>query len=273
MPNHTDQKFPRLFSMHFLYASSHVFGWTLSTFYFIQRGYSFLDISIYFILSFIASVFIIAHIRNFRTGKSMRLGLVIKVLVFFVASWLFVKPLLFLTGILWGIMTVYYWIPLNILFFKYRNDERNATNSGIYFLIWPVLGAVLPALAGIVANYFRMIVVFLVGALLLIPAMMLSLGIRDENQVSSRFSDFIGNTKGIKTLVFLQGIWKGVEWVTVPLVTLVFIRNEVDYGIFYAYLGVFGVIAFLLMAPISDRLKKGRYFSIQLPLLWRFSQF
>lgn len=255
-----NRNFLSLYSMQFFYIASHVFGWTLSTLYFLNKGYSFLDIALYFALSFITSVLLIMAVRSFRSTKSMRIGLLLKIAVFLAAAFLIAKPMIFAIGIIWGIMTICYWMPLNVHFFKFRTEGKNAMHSGIYFLMWPVLGALLPAAAGIAANSFGMLAVLLSGAVLLVPAVIISLGIKEESSIEINFRDFIGNTKGVKTILFLQGIWEGVDWVVVPIVTFAFIPKTVSYGTFYSYLGVFGVAAFLLLARVSDRIKKRAVF-------------
>ena len=255
-----DRKFLSLFSMHFFYIASHVFGGTLMTFYFLQKGYSPLDIALYFALSFIVSIFVIMGIKSFRSDSSMRIGIILKMAVFLVAAWLFARPLFFLVGIISGFNTIYYWAPLNIQFFKFRKVGKNATHSGLYFLMWPILNTILPTLAGAAAAAHGMVPVLISGAILLIPSLLISSGIKDDERIHFSFKDFVKRTKGVKTILFIQGIWEGVDWVVVPIATYALISSELKYGAFYSYLGVFGIVTFFLMAHISDRLKKRAVF-------------
>lgn len=246
-------KFLKLFFIQFFYIASHLFGWTLSTLYFIQKGYAFADIALYFGLSFATSLVVIMAVKNFRSSQSIRIGLLLKIAIFFVAAWLVAKPMIFLVSLMWGAMTVCYWVPLSIHFFKFRKDGKNAAHSGIYFSMWPLLGAILPALAGAAAAKFGMAAVLFSGAALLVPAFVLSFGIAEQSSINFSFRDFVGRTKGVKTIIFIQGVWEGVDWIAVPIVTFAFIPEEIKYGAFYTYLGIFGIAAFFLAARASDR--------------------
>lgn len=260
-----DKRFIRLYATHFFYIFAHVFGWTLASLYFVHAGYDFMDIALYFALSFItAGVVIMAlaqkqrHFRDYE--KLMQIGLILKMLIFLSAIFIFIKPMLFLVGVLHGIMTVFYWVSMNIYFFKFRSEGKNAAHSGSYFVMWPLLGALLPAFSGIAAEKYGMASVILIAAAIMVPAIILSTGIKQRTEINIDFRKFVENTKGLKTIIFLQGVWEGIDWIVVPLATLAFVPGVAAYGAFYAYLGFFGIVAFFLLARLSDKLKKRAVF-------------
>ncbi len=255
-----DKVFARLYSMHFFYVFSHVFGWTLSSLYFAKIGYSFLDIALYFALSFITGVLMVMALKKSLSSRLMRIGLVLKVIIFVLAAYVHIKPLLFVAGLLHGLMTISYWVPMNIHFFKFRQEGKNASHTGLFFLMWPLLGAILPAFAGIAAQNYGMPFVFFLSAAILIPGLLFSYTIKQSDALIFSFKNFTGNTKGLKTILFLQGIWEGIDWVVVPLATLAFVSTEAGFGAFYSYLGFFGIIAFFLVGRVSDRMKKRAVF-------------
>lgn len=255
-----DRSFLRLYTIQFFYIVSHVFGWTLTSLYFVKAGYSFMDIALYFALSFITAVFLIMSLKNSRSSPLMRAGLLLKIVLFIVIAYVYVKPLLFVCGIIHGFMTIFYWVPMNIHFFKFRHEGKNASHTGLFFAMWPILGAILPAIAGVAAEKYGMDFVFFSAAALLVPALLLSFGMKEADSIRFSFKRFIGNTKGIKTIIFLQGIWEGIDWVVVPLATLSFVSEAAGFGAFYSYLGFFGIAAFFLVGRISDRMKKRAIF-------------
>lgn len=255
-----DRAFIKLYAVHFFFTVSHVFGWTLSSLYFVKIGYTFMDVALYFALSFITSVLVIIAAKQFRSDRSMQIGIIFKILLFFAAVYAFVKPLIFAVAIIQGIVMVSYGVTMNVRFFKFRGEGKNASHSGLFFILWPVFGALLPALAGLSAEKYGMAFVFFVGVLLLVPALAISLWLKKSDMIPSDFKAFVKNTKGLKTIVFIQGIWEGIDWVVVPLVTLTFVSNEFEFGAFYSYLGVFGIAAFFALGRMSDRMKKRAVF-------------
>ncbi len=252
--------FLRLYSMQFFYILTHIFGWTLAPFYFVKVGYSFLDIALYFALSFSTSMFAIMALKNSRSDKLMRAGLILKIVIFVMTAYIYVKPLLFISGIFWGFMSIFYWVPMNIHFFKFRTAGKNASHVGLFFALWPILGAIIPAIAGIAAERYGMNFVFFSSALLLLPAILLSLGMKRPEALQFNFKKFTENTKGVKSILFLQGIWEGIDWLAVPLVTLSFVSGVVDFGAFYSYLGFFGIVAFFIAGRASDKSGKRAIF-------------
>ena len=255
-----DRPFLRLYSMQFFYILAHVFGWTLSSFYFVKSGYSYIDIALYFALSFMVSLVAIMAMKHSRSDKLMRTGLILKMAIFIITAYIYVKPLLFISGMLWGMMSIFYWVPMNIHFFKFRKEGKNASHTGLFFVMWPILGAILPAIAGIAAEKYGISFVFFSAAALMIPAIILSWGMKQSEALYFDFKKFTENTKGVKTILFLQGIWEGIDWLAVPLVTLSFVSGAVDFGAFYSYLGFFGIAAFFIAGKASDKMKRRAIF-------------
>ncbi len=255
-----NRAFIKLYAVHFFFTVSHVFGWALSSLYFVKIGYTFMDVALYFALSFITSVLIIITTKQFRSARSMPIGLIFKILLFFAAAYAFVKPMIFAVAIVQGIVMVAYGVAMNIRFFKFRGEGKNANHSGLFFILWPIFGALLPALAGLSAEKYGMAFVFFISMLLLVPALAISLQLKESDMIPSNFKTFVKNTKGLKTIVFLQGIWEGIDWIVVPLATMTFISNEFEFGAFYSYLGIFGIAAFFALGRMSDRMKKRAIF-------------
>lgn len=255
-----DRPFLRLYSMQFFYVLTHIFGWTLAPLYFVKMGYSFLDIALYFALSFATSLLAIMILKNSRSDKLMRAGLILKAVIFVITAYIYVKPLLFISAILWGAMTIFYWVPMNIHFFKFRTAGKHARHAGLFFVLWPILGTIIPAIAGIAAEKYGMAFVFFLAAAIMVPAILLSFGMKQSEAIYFDFKKFTANTKGVKTIIFLQGIWEGMDWLAVPLVTMSFISGAVDFGAFYSYLGFFGIIAFFIAGRASDKMKKRAVF-------------
>jgi len=199
-------------------------------------------------------------LKHSPSDKMMRKGLILKMLIFIVTAYIYVKPLLFISGIMWGFMSIAYWVPMNIHFFKFRTAGKHASHVGLFFALWPILGAILPAIAGIAAQSYGIAFVFLASAAIMVPAIIISLSMKQSDALYFDFKKFTANTKGVKTILFLQGIWEGIDWLAVPLVTLSFVSGIADFGAFYSYLGVFGIFAFFIAGKASDKSGKRAIF-------------
>jgi len=168
---------------------------------------------------------------------------------------LFKPSYLFLVPLFVGPVFFLFWVVFNIAYFKMISHDHRA----LYYASSPVLSAVLPIAAGLLATKYSMNAVFFVGALFFLFAAVAAITLKNST-INYRFKDAFKSVKGVRTLCFVQGFWEVTAVIAIPLVTLYFIRNELAFGAFLSYLGIFGIIAALVMAKMSDKSKKRTLF-------------
>jgi MFS family permease len=126
---------------------------------------------------------------------------------------------------------------------------------------WPLLGAVLPFFAGLFIGSYGYASVFLVGLLALLVGTYLSRRMRENERIEFHFWRAFESLKGIKSLMLLEGLWQGVNWSCFVLITVFFIKDELQFGAFMSLMGVAGGIAALLLARISDKIQNRSAFA------------
>ncbi len=123
-----------------------------------------------------------------------------------------------------------------------------------------MLNVFLPAAAGFIARDFGFRALFFSAAAINILALVFVKRTGKDRLLHFDIKKALKNTEGVRTLNMLEGIFEGILWTAVPLATISFITAEVDYGLFFSYLGLFGALAAVVLARMSDRLKRRTLF-------------
>jgi MFS family permease len=159
---------------------------------------------------------------------------------------------LILFGALDGLTFPLFWIPFNTLYFRMRKGDESAVLAGLAYLGPPLMGIAAPLVSGFIVDTYGIIWVFWIGALILTLSGIFYLRQKSETILISLSSAWTAG-KGIKSLVFIQGFWQGVDWLCVPIITLVFLTSGVSYGGFFSVLAVVGAFATLYFCHLSDK--------------------
>lgn len=94
---------------------------------------------------------------------SIFFGILFSALQVFVVIKIFSMYSLYLSGLFSGLNLIFFWIPYNIMHFKFSHEESRGFHSGMYYLITPIIGITLQPLAGIIAEKFGFETVFIIG--------------------------------------------------------------------------------------------------------------
>ena len=248
------KEFLTLYAVQLLVALGFIFGWSLVYLYFVELGFSYWELLLMNVLTYLASLLAIPVLRRISLRSYIRHGILLRVLTFLMVFHFLATPQLYLLAVVFGVMLTVFWIPCNIKYFR-LNSGATAQFSGLYFFTWALMGALAPAIAGVVAKVAGYWAVFggSIGVLLLAFLVAGRLG---EETVDLDWRGAIAGTKGVRTLVFIEGFWQGVNLIGIPLFTLYFIREELALGAFLAYLGLLGALASLLVSRLSDRTRR-----------------
>ncbi|MFH0863264.1 MAG: MFS transporter [Candidatus Altiarchaeota archaeon] len=234
-----------------LYMFPAIFAWGFIYFYFIKEGFSVQDILLFRLASWVSAALIVLIVRRFFTMRYMAAGFFAFALEMMAVPYLENSAQLILLGVFDGLTSPLYWVPYNILYFRIRKGAKSAYLAGLIFLISPALGIFAPLLGGLIAERYGFTPLFFAGAAVLVLP-----GIHYGRQASERIDIGLRRAwsagKGIRSLVFIQGFFHGVDWVCVPIITLVYITSAVSYGGFFSIIAVAGAAATLYFCRLSD---------------------
>ncbi len=257
------KKFLNLYSIQFLYSFGHIFAFSLLFLYLFKTGFSNLEIAVFSTLRFVGAFMVLFFIKTVNFRRAITTGIVLKSLYLtafacFIAGFEAIQ--LYTIAIIAGIVIFIFWTPYNIRFFGFGNNGNNAFMGSVLFLLWPMLNVFLPAAAGFMARDFGFTAVFIVAAAATLSSSVFVKHTGKDEPLHFNIKKALKNTKSLRTIILLEGIFEGIMWTAVPLATITFLTSEVDYGLFFSYVGLFGALAAVVLARMSDNMKKRTIF-------------
>ncbi len=233
---------------------------TLIVFWLTKNGFSFASLIVYYLISYVVALLGLLFLPKFTTKakKAMLFGIIQSALivVFLLKIW---SPWqLYLSAIFSGLNVIFFWVPCNAMFFKFSSDNKRGTNSGMYFLITPIIGITLQPLTGILAEKFGFQVMFLVGIFSYIVPIILLYFLPDFEwtlDIRKEFSKIKFNWA-----TFLQGATSRINYSLIPIFSLFFLKTPKQFGNFFGYLAIVAGLAAVINGYISDKIKSRKVF-------------
>ena len=218
-----------------------------------EKGYSSFFLFFLYALYTGVGVLLIPLFRRFYLKKYLIIGFVCfmtlaLMFVFYIEHYSY-----YFYALLEGFTFVFFWIPLNYLFFRTSSSQTNATDSSLYMTIGSLFGIFIPPLGALVIKYGNY--QWLFGSVLfleLIPLYYLWRKVSEE-QEDVRFFESVSSFKGLKTITFCEGSLHFFDTVVIPIYTLLFLKAELSYGLFLSYVGVVGAIVGFSLSHYSDK--------------------
>jgi MFS family permease len=236
------------------------FSGTLLVFWIFQNGYGFLDIILYFLLTFFIGFLGIFYLpkKELSAKKTIFWGIIFNLAYVLILIKIFHPIQLLLSAIVSGLNIVYFWIPVNTMYFKYSSEEKRGLNSGLFFLMTPIIGITLQPLTGVVAEKFGFEIMFSIGILLYLIPLFLIRYLPDFKWSLEMKEDF----KSLKfnATTFFQGIASRINYTLIGVFTLFFITSPIGIGNFFGYLALIAALASVLNGYISDKTKNRKFF-------------
>ncbi|MEM4720091.1 MAG: hypothetical protein QXZ30_01470 [Candidatus Bilamarchaeaceae archaeon] len=229
--------------------------------YFKEAGLSNLDISLAYImwpLSALFTIFAFSFAPSLDKRALMGCGALSAmisyiIILFFPPSF----PLLALSFFIYGFSVFLFWVPFNILYFRGAVNSA-ATSSTLYFSVSGLLSILLSVVGGLVLQRWGGFSFFLISALLFLPVVFLIFLLKEE-QYKNNLNSCIKETKGFRTLNFLEGTTTGVL-AGGTIVSLSLLDQPFYLGIFIAFVTIFSILASFFMSYLSDKTKKRKLY-------------
>lgn len=268
----------RLYLVQLLLAAGMGYGWSLQFLYLTREaGHPPHLLALYHAHIFGMGAVLLLLIPRLPGRGSMAGGLLLRALLFPLLLLATAPGPLFLVSSIFAAYVVLFWVPFNTRYFSHVSRDHMALSAGVLFLAWPILGALLPGMAGAtVARTGGYESILAAGALLVAGAALLATRLQPEKPVDIRGglrgptateptseNVRVGPSRGawrerVAPLLLLEGAWQGVMWVAVPLHSLAYLDRPRDYGALLSLFGVSGALASLLVAWLSDHLHRRR---------------
>jgi MFS family permease len=252
--------FKRIYFFFFTYMGAMYFSQTLVILWLSKNGFGFSNIVFYYLISYVVALVGIFTLRKIKMELKPTILLGVLASALSVALIINISSIyqLYLSAIVTGLNIIFFWIPYNVMYFKFSSEERRGLNSGIYFLVTPIISITLQPLAGLIAEKFGFQTMFLVGlSLYIIPIFLIRF--LPDFEMNLKVKNELKRWK-FNWSTFFQGFTARINWSLVPIFTLFFISTPKAFGSFFGYLAIFAATASLINASISDRMKSRKLF-------------
>ena len=251
---HTKTPFRRIFSYHIIKLFVSHFSFALIPLFLLQYGASFAQIATHHLLYSLAGMVLPLLFPTFNVRRSFIIAAVMTIVNLVVFIHLGSTIDIYLAGILGGSNLFFYWASYNAIHFHYSDKERRAFTGALLFSVPPFLGIFVPALAGWTAQQYGFFAVFYIGIIGVLVSMPLIERIPDHIE-NLNMRQALESVKKIKWLLLIEGIWSSGAHTGIFIFSLLFIKEPLELGFFFSYLGIIAVLANLFLGKLSDKKK------------------
>ncbi|MBS3168902.1 hypothetical protein J4210_00315 [Candidatus Woesearchaeota archaeon] len=221
----------------------------------LQNSYSLWQIVGLYAMYTALAALIITIIPFFRLRYFIVFGLSLHALAVLVMVW-FAPVMFFVFAVLLALVIVFFWIPLNWLFFRHAQQTRHATESAFYYLVPGIISLLLPPLGALVIHFFGYQILFGLTALLYLIPIFLAFRLLPVDKESTPFWRSFQEFKGLRTITFFEGSLQHFGGTVLPIYGLLFLKTEGEIGAYLSLLGAVGVIVAVFLSRWSDLTQK-----------------
>ncbi len=232
------------------------------TFLFFQRqGYSLWWLIMMYVIYSTVGILIIIPIKAFYLRSFLLMSFVGYSLL---ALLLLINPAYapIWYGILLSFPLIFFWIPLNYIFFKMSKKETHAVDSTVFMVLPGLISIIMPLIGAAMIKNVGYSWLFSIAALLFLFALPLIWTQIPEERISATIAEGISNFKTLRTITFLEGALHFFTAVIIPVYALLFFQRATQIGWFISYLAILSLSIALLVSRHSDKTqqRKGHLF-------------
>lgn len=204
-------------------------------------------------LATLCTLFVIPFYNRFFIHRSLALGYLSHALMYASIAFLPTVAGFGFYALFWATSIIFFWQPLNFIFYQSSGKKTNATDSSLYFLISGVVSIFVPLLAGYVYAQTGYLLIFGVVCILYVVASLFALCKGPKTEIHSVFRNDVMAYARLKTLTCLEGALHFFLAVVIPSYTLLFFSGVSEFGAFTSYSGLVAFIIAVFVAYRSDK--------------------
>lgn len=250
-------------------------GWSLIFLFFHKKGFSKIDFVLFFMIACTFACMTIIVCKSIWFKQMMLSGNIMRVVFYLIAAAILItttasvlKLEFYAIAVLWGMSFFFFWVPFQIIMFSNADKTNRATISGIFFATGTLTGIFAPIISGAIAQYWGYAYVFYISAALMSLAALSGIYIVNKNNkvesVDYTVPEIVDSLGKSRNLVFLEGVLHSIFMLLVPVLTIFFFQNEIEYGSFFTLLNLVSAIAIMVFVYRSD--KQGKRLMYVIPL-------
>lgn len=268
--NNNKNNFENVYILLIVFMLGIVIGWNLIFIFLKEIGLSVSEMLLFVAVTYATYLFLSMVMKRLSSNRSIKISLIVRAISFLLLISVFSRLQIYVAAALTGVITMMYWIPFNIKVQNATEKRESAFKSGLTSVVAPTLTAVITlAGAGLVEHYGYPFL-FIAAAFMMILAYFYVDKTGPHFEIALSISKGLKSVARVKSLFYIQGFWEGFFWFTIPMITLSFTNSVTMFGAFLTYVAIFGIIATLLVARMSDKKRNRVAFIVPIFLLTAF---
>lgn len=201
------------------------------------------------------SIILMSIINSYNLRISMIFGLFFQAMLYFPFA-LYTRYSIPLFIISAAFSISFFWVVLNHLYFRDLPKNTNASSSTIYIILPGVIGLFMPTVAILVIKNFNFSMVYWIAFIANMLTIILTWRLLKDETIEVKTYDSIKAFKGLKSLTIAEGALQFLNGWIIPVLSLIYIRSEKDFGFFLSYLAFLSLIISFFIAKESDKAGK-----------------
>jgi predicted MFS family arabinose efflux permease len=254
-----ENSFRRVLGLQLSHIFGETFAWGFIYLHAAQSDLSELEIAVFFVVMMGSAAASFAVInRPVPTGRSMTIGLALKLIGLFIAIDIAWFGNLLVAAVVWGLYIMLFWVPYNVVFLRMTTYDDRAFRSTLLFAMFAAASAIFPLVGGELLELHGFWLLVVLATPVLAIGGWLAWATPWGEAMDFDLRRALREGRRISPLVTLEGIWQGIFWVAVPIGTLRMVDQGSEYGAFLAFLGIMSGMASIAAGRWSDRAKDRR---------------
>lgn len=260
-----DKKFLNLYTFYTGFLFTNALAMSLTYLYFIYiRNLSYTQVLTADLIEYSSAVILLLILRKLSTKIGLTTAVVFSIIKFLLLYNLTSEYQLYLSRMLVGFNMVFFSVCYNINHYKLTQKDKVGLSSGLLFSVGPILGIIIPLIKGFIVDRYGFGFIFIIATILtLILFYMVN---KIENmKIKFSLSDTLKRLKGLRSILFFEGLIESIIFSIIPLITLFYIKTPIELGLFSSFLALIAFFGNLLFGKISDGMKSRKSFLYILP--------
>lgn len=217
------------------------------------------------VLIFLAQTLLLIFLVSFNSKPAWRLAVILQLLYVLLVIKILDPIQFYFASALSGFALYFFFVFYNIAHFEETPQERRGYSSALMFSLPPLISITAPIFAGFVASINKIFLWVLTVLFFFLAYYMAS----KQIDFSLKYNLLRGlrEIKATRWFIFIEGMWEAMLFGIIPISTLYFIKEPLNYGLFLAYLSAVGIIANLLLGRFTDKVQKRSIFLYPLTII------
>src|SRR3989338_6012935 len=230
-----------------------VFAFSFVFLFFQEQGYSLWWLILIYVVYSAVGIIITIPLRTFYLRSFLLISFISYSLLALLLWWNLPYASL-LYGLMLSFPLIFFWIPLNYIFFRKSTKETNAVDSTLFMVLPGLVSIIMPPLGALVISRSGYGSLFIVTAVLfLLPLWFIWKKIPEEKLYAAPLGEEIKKYRGLRTITFLEGALHFFVGVIVAVYTLLFFQRASEIGWFLSYLAIISFIIAMFLSRHSDQ--------------------